>query len=439
MGMVTPIRLFILWTAAVIACGQGSAPGFRVTELASPVSDSVLNPWLAGGPGGRPILSWLAPLGGSRYALRFSTFDGSAWSSPATAVEDDSIFIEATEIPSVRALDDRTLAAVWQRRTGGTGHGAYGIRVAFSADHGATWTRPLIPHRAPMEGGTFEFPTAYRSASGELGLFWIDPRRQTVRHKPDKPEEMDHVGSRNLMWTTVSPDGRLGPEVEVDSVACDCCPMDVALSGDATVFAYRDKELPAGLPIDSLRYETSVVRDIAVARLEARGESAAPAWRAGGIVHRDGWVYNGCPNNGPAVAAGDGRLAVAWWTAEGSRPRVQLAFSSDAGRSFGEPIQVSSGRPDGQVAVALVPDGAVVLWLENREVHARLVRPDGSAGAPVMLGASGGRHRLPAPVLAPDGGLVVTWLGPGNRLAARRILAAPLTAPSRTDRRTAGR
>jgi hypothetical protein len=345
-------------------------------------------------------------------------------------VEDDSIFIEATEIPSVRALDDRTLAAVWQRRTGGTGHGTYGIRVAFSADRGATWTRPVIPHRAPTEGGTFEFPTAYRTAGGELGLFWIDPRRQTVRHNPDKPHDMDHLGSRNLMWTTVSPDGRLGPEVEVDSVACDCCPMDVALSGDATVFAYRDKELPPGLPADSLRYETSVVRDIAVARLEG-AEGAPVAWHEGDIVHRDGWVYNGCPNNGPAVAAASGRLAVAWWTAEGSRPRVQLAFSSDTGRAFGEPIQVSSGRPDGQVAVALVADGAVVLWLENREVYARLVRPDGSAGDPVVLGGSGGRHRLPAPVAAGDGSLVITWLGPGNRLESRRILAGTPTLANR--------
>jgi hypothetical protein len=417
-----PFDLLLLSAAAVVACGRESSPGFQATELASPVPDSVFNPWLAGGPGGRPLLSWLAPLGGSRYALRFSTFGDGVWSTPSTVVEDDSIFIEATEIPSVRALDDRTLAAVWQRRTGGAGHGTYGIRVAFSADRGATWTRPLVPHRAPSEGGTFEFPTAYRTSRGELGLFWIDPRRQTVRHKPDKPEEMDHVGSRNLMWTTVSPDGRLGPEVEVDSVACDCCPMDVALSGDATVFAYRDKELPPGLPIDSLRYETTVVRDIAVARLEG-GEGAAPAWHEGGIVHRDGWAYNGCPNNGPAAAAGGGRLAVAWWTAEGSRPRVQLAFSSDTGRAFGEPIQVSTGRPDGQVAVALVPDGAVVLWLENREVYARLVRPDGSAGEPVVLGGSGGRHRLPAPVVAPEGGLVITWLGPGNRLSSRRILA----------------
>jgi hypothetical protein len=140
------------------------------------------------------------------------------------------------------------------------------------------------------------------------------------------------------------------------------------------------------------------------------------------VVHRDGWVYNGCPNNGPAVAADGRRLAVAWWTGEGSRPRVQLAFSDDAGRSFGDAVVVASGRPEGQVSLALVPDGAMVLWLENRQVYARLVRADGPTGAEIVLGPSGGRHRLPSPVLAPDGGLVVTWLGPDSRLTSRRIL-----------------
>jgi hypothetical protein len=426
--MATSHHVLSLAAAALIACAREPSTGLQVTQLASPVQDSVLNPWLSESPDGNPILSWLAPISGSRYALQFATFADGGWSAPFTVVEDDSIFIHATEIPSVRALSDSTLAAVWQRKTGGTGHGFYGIRVAFSSDHGANWSRPVIPHRAPVNGGTFEFPTAYRTAQGELGLFWIDPRRQTARHNPDKPDEMDHVGSRNLMWTTVSPDGRLGTEVEVDSVACDCCPMDVALSGDATVFAYRDKELPPGLPIDSVRYETNVVRDIAVARLEPGQEGDAAAWRAGRVVHRDGWVYNGCPNNGPAVAADGRRLAVAWWTAEGSRPRVQLGFSDDAGRSFGEPVVVTSGRPEGQVSVGLVPDGAVVLWLENRQVYARLVRADGGTGAETVLGASGGRHRLPAPVGAPEGGLMVTWLGPDNRLTSRRILVPSAVA-----------
>jgi hypothetical protein len=56
------------------------------------------------------------------------------------------------------------------------------------------------------------------------------------------------------------------------------------------------------------------------------------------------------------------------------------------------------------------------------------VRADGGTGAETVLGASGGRHRLPAPVGAPEGGLMVTWLGPDSRLTSRRILVPSAVA-----------
>ncbi len=395
-----------------------------VEAVGAPTTDSVLNPWLAQGDDGTTILSWLAPLGGARFALRFAEFDGGRWSPARTVVEDDSIFIHATEIPSVRAIGEGRLAAVWQRwTTPATGEPDYEIRVALSADGGATWGDAITPHRAPTPGGSFEFPTGYRTGAGDLGLFWIDPRRLTVRPKPGNPKEMDYLGSTTMMWTTVSPTGALGPEVEIDSITCECCPMGVGVSGDATVFAYRDKLVPETMPAESVRYELDVVRDIAVARLDQAGGRAS--WRRTGVVHRDGWVYNGCPNNGPSVDARDGRVAVAWWTAEGQDPRVQLAFSADGGVSFGPPVRVSDARADGQTGVALIPGGAVVIWLEGAGVRVRRVGDDDRAGPPIALGPYGGRHRLPAPIRTASGRLLVTWLGANGRLTSRVLQVGP--------------
>ncbi len=420
--------------ACLAACGGPPArtdPSLVAEAIRAPVADSVLNPWLAEGDDGAAILSWLAPLGGARSALRFAEFDGARWSPVRTVVEDDSLFIHATEIPSVRAIGAGRLAAVWQRRTApASGEDGYEIRVALSSDRGATWSAALTPHRSPTPGGSFEFPTAYRTAAGELGLFWIDPRRQVVRPRPDNPKELDYLGSRNVMWTTVSPTGALGPELEVDSIACECCPMGVGVSGDATVFAYRDKLVPETMPAESLRYELDVVRDIAVARLgQADG---APSWRHTGVVHRDGWVYNGCPNNGPSVDARDSRVAVAWWTAEGGDPRVQLAFSTDGGHTFGSPARVSDGRTDGQAGVALIPGGAVVIWLEGGEVRARRVGDDGKASSSIALGPYVGRHRLPAPIRTTSSRLVVTWLGSDGRLTSRVLEVGAGTPPTVT-------
>ena len=58
----------------------------------------------------------------------------------------------------------------------------------------------------------------------------------------------------------------------------------------------------------------------------------------------------GCPVNGPALAARDGRIAAAWFTmGRNQRPRVLLAVSHDGGESFGKPEAIDSGSPMGRV------------------------------------------------------------------------------------------
>src|SRR5437899_3697542 len=96
-----------------------------------------------------------------------------------------------------------------------------------------------------------------------------------------------------------------------------------------------------------------------MARLEAG------RWSAPTPLHVDGWKIAGCPVNGPALDAIGPRVVAAWFTMVASRPRVQVAFSSNGGRSFGAPIPVSASDPLGRVDVALLPDGsALVSWLE---------------------------------------------------------------------------
>lgn len=55
-------------------------------------------------------------------------------------------------------------------------------------------------------------------------------------------------------------------------------------------------------------------------------------------VHADGWKITRCPVNGPASASRGATLAVAWFTSASARPSGQLAFSEDAGATFGPPI-----------------------------------------------------------------------------------------------------
>ena len=79
------------------------------------------------------------------------------------------------------------------------------------------------------------------------------------------------------------------------------------------------------------------------------------------LVHQDGWKINGCPVNGPAVAANGRDVVVGWFTASTGDGRAFVAFSHDSGRSFAEPIRVDDDGTRGHMAVELLPDGSAAV------------------------------------------------------------------------------
>ena len=133
------------------------------------------------------------------------------------------------------------------------------------------------------------------------------------------------------------------------------------------IVAYRDRS-------------PSEVRDIYYVRRE-NGKWSAPR-----AIHEDGWEITACPVNGPSIAADGRRVALAWYTEAQDRPRVQIAFSPDAGATFGKPVQVDDGQPVGRVDVLMLADGsALVCWLsgtmEKGAIKVRRVRADGTLDA----------------------------------------------------------
>ena len=157
-----------------------------------------------------------------------------------------------------------------------------------------------------------------------------------------------------LRHTTISAGGELSGEVVLDSRVCECCQTSAAQTSEGAVVVYRDRS-------------EKEVRDISIVRF-SRGR-----WTEPEIVHGDGWEIEGCPVNGPSVAASGRRVAVAWFTAAKDTPRVKIAFSEDAGASFGQPVQVDDGSPIGRVEVLMLRDGsAFVVWLERADKGAEV-------------------------------------------------------------------
>ena len=157
------------------------------------------------------------------------------------------------------------------------------------------------------------------------------------------------------------------------------------------------------------------IRDIYVTR------RVAGRWVPGTPVHNDRWQIATCPVNGPALAARGNAVALAWFTAPGDSGRVNVAFSDNAGATFGAPIRVDGGTPAGRVDVVLLPNGdALVTWVERvggdiAAVRARRITRAGVAGAPVTVASSSAARASGFPrAVATGSSVVFAWTVPGR-------------------------
>lgn len=310
------------------------------TPLVSPAPAGSREPTLAAMPDGRVAMSWLEPAGGERMALRFAIYNGKEWAKPSTIAAGDSFFVNWADVPSIRPLGGDRIAAHWLWRSG-SGTYAYDVRVSRSEDGGRTWSPPITPHR---DGTASEhgFVSLLPDTGGVLAI-WLDGRK-TEGHDENAPGPMPDM---TLRTASIAVDGSLRGEAELDSRTCDCCPTAAVLTDRGVLVAYRDRS-------------PDEVRDIYVTRREKSG------WSAPQPVHADNWHIAGCPVSGPALAARDSHVVIAWYTAAADSPRVYIAFSEDAGAHFEMPARIDEGKALGRVSVSMLADGsALAVWLEG--------------------------------------------------------------------------
>jgi hypothetical protein len=197
-------------------------------------------------------------------------------------------------------------------------------------------------------------------------------------------------------------------ESAIDLKVCDCCPTAAAITADGPVAVYRDRT-------------DDEVRDISIVRLE-NGRWTAPA-----SVHHDNWKLQACPVNGPAIAARDRNVVVAWFSAVGDAPRTFVAFSKDAGRTFAAPIRLDDGLAIGRVDVELLADGsAAASYIEHvdgrGQFRVRRIRPGGARSAPITIANIDSSRSSGYPRIAVhDGELTAAWV---ERAATRGVQTA---------------
>jgi hypothetical protein len=334
-----------------------SAPSISpLRELPTPATSPSAQPQLVVDPAGRVILSWIEDTSRTATrAFRYAYRDGDRWTAPVTIAERDRFFVNWADVPSVFPLGGGRLAAHWLQYNG-PGTYAYDVRLSFSDAQGRNWSADTTPHR-DVSNTEHGFASFFALPDAGAGVVWLDGREMSGTHG-------EAHGAMTVRAATIAPDGRIGKEERLDARVCECCPTTAVATASGALVAYRDRS-------------DSEVRDIAVVRLQNG------TWQPPALVHADNWKIDACPVNGPALAASGDHVALAWFTAAGDAPRVNVAFSDDGGRMWGAPVRVDEAKSLGRVDTVLLDDGrAIVLWMEHletgSELRARIVAPDGT-------------------------------------------------------------
>ncbi|MCB0634748.1 MAG: exo-alpha-sialidase, partial [Lewinella sp.] len=233
---------------------------------------------------------------------------------------------------------------------------AYDVGLYHSMDNGNNWTGPIIPHKDGV-AAEHGFVSFFPMPGDKIGAVWLDGRNYAQQNH----EGHDSHGSggepdMTLRFASIDRKGNIADDHELDAKVCSCCQTDAALLENGAIVVYRDRS-------------AEEIRDISYVRW------IDGAWTEPQPVAEDLWEINGCPVNGPAVAASGKNVAVSWFTMAGGEAKVQLKFSTDNGAQFGEPIRLDEGNPIGRIDVQFWDDEHVLVsWIERETTDAAAIR-----------------------------------------------------------------
>jgi hypothetical protein len=399
--VLSALTVLALSVRANSQVSTGKIWSLEVTEVTSPAASNSAQPQLSS-QGDRVVLSWIER-SGDLATLRFAERTDSGWSEGRTVASGSNWFVNWADVPSVIGLQNGNLAAHWLQKSAASTY-AYDVRLSFSKDHGRTWSASGSPHR---DGTRTEhgFASLFQTPGAGLGLVWLDGRQM----KEGAHEGMD-AGDMSLRSAIYKTDGTQATEMLVDNRVCECCPSAAAVTADGPIVAYRNRT-------------ADEIRDIYISRF------VGGTWTEPRAVHSDNWRIAACPVNGPALSASGRNVAIAWFTAVGDEGHVYVAFSSNAGETFGSPIRIDDVGSVGRVDVELLPDGsAAVTWIEfanqRSEFRIRRVGRDGSRTASLAVSGIASGRSSGYPRLARRGNeLIFAWTEPGESSRIRTAVA----------------
>ncbi len=329
-----------------------------VKNINSPVNDNSSLPRLYSN-GKELFMSWVQK-NDSITTLKYSKFNGDTWTSPSKIISGSDWFVNWADFPAIAENNGNVLTNVLQKSADGTY--TYDIRLQLFSKNKNTWKNNFLLN---LDGKKSEHGFVSMLPYNENSFFvtWLDGR--TLVDVPKEKEQM------TLRGAFVNAEGEITNDVLLDDRTCECCNTAATIVADGPVVIYRDRS-------------EQEIRDISIVRL-VNGK-----WTNPKTVYKDNWEIPGCPVNGPAIDSFKDAVALAWFTAENDKPRVQVIFSDDQGATFGIPYRIDTGNAIGRVdLVMLDKDNAVISWMEPDGVDTLIqilkIASNGTKSLPITI------------------------------------------------------
>jgi hypothetical protein len=348
----------LVFTLVVIALLSGCASEkekdiLSITTMESPADSVSLAPYLFTDKNEQVYLSWISRQTG-KSTLQYSVLRADGW-SPAQAIASGSNwFVNWADYPVLAGDGASSMIAHYLEKSE-NGKYTYDIKLRVSADSGKSWSEPILLHD---DGKKAEHGFVSMAAFEEnYFVAWLDGRNAVMEENENGHE--GHQGQMTVRGAIVDKSGKKVQEWVLDNKVCDCCQTSTVITANGPVVIYRDRS-------------DTEIRDMSIVRL-VNGE-----WTKPQSIYADNWKIEGCPVNGPRIAALGNNMAIAWFSSPNENSQVKLVFSNDGGASFSEPVQVNKEKAIGRVDIEMIDEStAWVSWMEGSKIKAARVNRKG--------------------------------------------------------------
>ncbi len=286
------------------------------------------------GPRGEVYLSWIDPLPDGVHALRYSRWNGSSWPPAETISQGAGWFVNWADFPALSIRPDGSLLAHWLARPASGGKYGYGIRIARRNPDGHWATTAAINET------NVEDYAGFLSFAGSSAVYLAPPTEPKGHQK-------------TLRLAEFAADGTIASSRILDDDVCSCCQTSIVKTPTGLLAAYRD-------------HKPGEIRDISLVRLHDG------VWSKPETPNADHWKINGCPTEGPSLAASGQTIAIAWLTRAGNTPKLQFAISPDGGKHFGPAQRIDETNPLGRPHLIASPRGFLLVWIERNAAGAEI-------------------------------------------------------------------